>query len=79
MSDEQIETDLKKTFFQQVLGPRGGLFALGIFFGMFFMHAYMTKFVVQDLKSRIEVLEQSNAVMNKALQDIAFDKIANKE
>ena len=70
-----IETEMKKTFMQQVLGPRGGLFALGIFFGMFAMHVYMSKFVVDELRTRVEVLENSNTELNKKIQQIAFGKI----
>jgi len=43
------------------------------------MHVYMTKYVyedqITDLKMRIEKLEAENQRLNKALQDIAFEKI----
>ena len=76
---EPVSDTVKKTFLQHALGPRGGLFLLGVFTGLFIMHVYMTKYVyedqITDLKMRIEKLEAENQRLNKALQDIAFEKI----
>ena len=76
--DTSIDGLFKKTFLQHALGPRGGLFLLGVFCGMFAMHVYMTKFVyedqITDLKTRIEKLEGENQRLNQALQDIAFER-----
>jgi len=76
-------TAMKKTFLQHVLGPRGGLFALGIFLGMFLMHVYMTDYVysdqITDLKARITKLETENASLNQKLQGIAFEKLEDRQ
>ena len=79
ITDTSIDGFIKKTFLQHALGPRGGLFLLGVFCGMFAMHVYMTKFVyedqITDLKTRIEKLEGENQRLNQALQDIAFERL----
>jgi len=76
---DQLSESVKKSFLQHALGPRGGLFLLGVFTDLFIMHVYMTKYVyedqITDLKMRIEKLEAENQRLNKALQDIAFEKI----
>ncbi len=66
--------EVKKAFLHHVLGPRGGLFALGVFVGMFIMHVYMTETVINDLKERVVKLEQ----VNEKLQGIAFGKLQDK-
>ena len=38
---EPISDTVKKTFLQHALGPRGGLFLLGVFTGLFIMHVYI--------------------------------------
>ena len=70
---EPVSDTVKKTFLQHALGPRGGLFLLGVFSGLFIMHVYEDQ--ITDLKMRIEKLEAENQRLNKALQDIAFEKI----
>jgi len=85
-----IETDLKKTFIQHVLGPRGGLFALGVFVGMGVMHLYMSTFVmdgqiealksqITGLQDRVEVLEAEKTELNERLQGIAFEKLGQNQ
>ena len=77
-----ITSEVKKTFFQHALGPRGGLFLLGVFTGLFIMHVYMTNFVydeqMENLNARIVKLEAENLRLNMALQDIAFERINNE-
>jgi|GEM_PF-3913006 len=68
--------EARKTLTQHILGPRGGLFALGILFGMSIMHFYMMEYVVEDLRERFSTLEQSNKELNERLQRIAFEKLA---
>ena len=74
-----IESEVKKNFLQHALGPRGGLFLLGVFTGLFIMHVYMTDFVyekqIEKLDARIAKLEAENLRLNMALQDIAFERI----
>lgn len=74
-----ITSEVKKTFLQHALGPRGGLFLLGVFTGLFIMHVYMTNFVykeqIANLNARIVKLEAENLRLNMALQDIAFERI----
>jgi len=74
-----ITSEVKKTFLQHALGPRGGLFLLGVFTGLFIMHVYMTNFVyeaqIQNLNARIVKLEAENLRLNMALQEIAFERI----
>ena len=77
--NDNISTDfLKKTFLQHVLGPRGGLFAMGCLLGAFSMHIYVMEFVVADLKQRVATLEASNAQFLMDLQEIAFEKLENR-
>lgn len=66
---------LNKTFFRHVLGPRGGLFAMGCVVGAFSMHLYVMEFVVSDLKKRVGTLESSNEKMMKHIQEIAFSRL----
>jgi len=78
MADTIME-DGKRAILQHILGPRGGLFALGILCGMFIMHVYITKTVVEELKDRIENLEAANTELNLRVQNIAFGKLESKE
>ena len=77
-----ITSEVKKNFLQHALGPRGGLFLLGVFTGLFIMHVYMTNFVydkqMKNLNDRIVKLEAENLRLNMALQDIAFERINNE-
>jgi len=84
------ELDLKKqasrAFIKQIAGPLGGVFALGIFIGLFVMHVYMSEFVyksqLDSLQTRIATLEaektadraEINALRTR-LENIAFGKI----
>lgn len=74
----EITTEVQNTVLENIMGPNGGLFALGILIGMFMMHIYMTKYVVKDLKERIRALELANKNMDTRIQSIAFDKMAEK-
>ena len=81
-----LNEDIKKTFLQQVLGPRGGLFALGVFFGCAATYFFLQTTVIEaqkemyeaqitQLNSRVERLETENLRINKKLEDIAFQRI----
>lgn len=78
-----VTAEIQKSFFKHIIGPRGGLFALGVFIGMFIMHIYMTEYVykaqinqltaqTESLKSDVKELKAENARLNTKLQEIAF-------
>lgn len=74
-----IDTDLKKTFIQQVLGPRGGLFALGIFLGMFVMHIYMTQTVISNQNIAHAAQINSLNIAHTTQQQLLTSQIAGLE
>ncbi|NNC36688.1 MAG: hypothetical protein HKO02_04465, partial [Hyphomonadaceae bacterium] len=66
-----LEEEARKTLVQQLLGPRGGLFALGTFVGAACMYYFLTNTIIKEnkahyeaqiaqLNSRVEKLEAEN-------------------
>lgn len=69
--------ELKATITQHILGPRGGLFALGVLIGCIIMHLYMMTYVVAPLKAQITGFEQELTEVREKVDDIAFGKMGN--
>lgn len=78
-----LDQSLQKTFSQQILGPRGGLFALGMFLGAACMYFFMSKTLIVELKSgyevqlktlnrRVDTLERENARIHERIETIAL-------
>ncbi len=87
MADQMnLKKSASDAFFKQITGPMGGIFALGVFCGMFGMHVYMSEFVykqrINALQARVESLEtEKKAQADKTeklqtqLNDIAIRKL----
>lgn len=82
----ELSKGFRQKFFEQITGPMGGIFALGIFIGMFAMHVYMSEFVYKqrfaDLQGRIVALEAEKITdrreisqLRTRLEDIALKKL----
>ena len=78
--------ETRKTLVQQLLGPRGGLFALGTFVGAACMYFFLTNTIIKEnkahyeaqitqLNARVEKLEAENLRISKRLEDIALKRI----
>ena len=78
----------RKTLVQHMLGPRGGLFALGTFVGAACMFYFLTNTIIKtnkthyeaqitQLNSRAEKLEAENLRISKRLEDIALQGIGD--
>lgn len=80
--------ETRKTLVQQLLGPRGGLFALGTFVGAACMYFFLTNTIIKEnkahyesqiaqLNSRVEKLEAENLRISKRLEDIALRDVGD--
>jgi len=78
-----LVNETRKTLVQQLLGPRGGLFALGTFVGGACMYFFLTNTIIKENKAhyeaqiaqlgaRVEKLEAENLRISKRLEDIAL-------
>ena len=83
-----LEDAARKTLVQQLLGPRGGLFALGVFIGGACMYFFLTGTIIKEnkahyeaqiaqLNARVEKLEAENLRISKRLEDIALREIGD--
>ena len=83
-----LEDATRKTLVQQLLGPRGGLFALGVFVGGACMYFFLTGTIIKQTKThyeaqitqlnaRVERLESENLRISKRLEDIALRGIGD--
>ena len=81
MTNALLTPEVQKTFLQQVLGPRGGLFALGIFVGMFVTTVFMSKYVVEvqaanmnirynDLSEKYDKLDKKYDALDQKYSDL---------
>ena len=81
-----LADETRKTLVQQLLGPRGGLFALGTFVGAACMYFFLTGTIIKEnkahyetqitqLNARVEKLEAENLRISKRLEDIALRNV----
>jgi hypothetical protein len=81
-----LAEEARKTLARHILGPRGGLFALGVFVGGACMYFFLTNTIIKETKrnyenqiaqlsSRVEKLETENLRIQQRLEDIAFQRI----
>ncbi len=65
-------TDLRQGFVKHMLGPRGGLFALGVFAGMAIMYYFMTATLISEMqtnhKKQIDALTSSHQAQVERLE-----------
>ena len=75
-----------KRVMHHILGPRGGLFALGMFVGAACMFYFLTNTIIAEnkghyesqiatLNARVSNLEAENQRISQRLEDIAFQRI----
>jgi hypothetical protein len=87
MADTLVD-EARKTLVHHILGPRGGLFALGTFVGAACMYFFLTGTIIKEnkrhyeaqitqLNSRVEKLEAENLRISKRLEDIALKAVAD--